>query len=181
MKISELNNKSFLGAPGAATNSYVLINYEDNTTNEPVTYKATLDELGKSIASHLELYKSNSNSSSAYLISANNGTYTETEAFPVLTDSEVSMIHAAQDAEAVEGKIRGILSDDSYIYLGSNQLKCNDEFVPYIVTLNPQTRKLRYYDPLSEEFIDFGASVVPSESAAPSESVTPSESEPLNE
>jgi hypothetical protein len=42
MKISELNTKSFLGASGAAENSYVLINYEDETTNEPVTYKATV-------------------------------------------------------------------------------------------------------------------------------------------
>jgi hypothetical protein len=41
-KISELNTKSFLGGAGAAANSYVLINYEDNSTSEPITYKATI-------------------------------------------------------------------------------------------------------------------------------------------
>lgn len=178
MKISELNEKTYLGAAGAADHSYVLVNYEDDTTNEPVTYKATLDELGKSIVSHLGLYKSNSNSGTAYTLSAYNGTYTETEAFPILTNSEVSMIHAAQDAEAVEGKIRGILSDDDYIYLESNELKCNSEFVPYIVTINPQTWRLRYYNPSEEEFVDFGEVISTSESVAPSESVEPSESEP---
>lgn len=54
-KISELNTKSFLGNPGAAANSYVLINYEDSTTNAPVTYKASLQELGKAIATELKL------------------------------------------------------------------------------------------------------------------------------
>ena len=39
MKISELTNKSFLNNAGAAANSYVLINYEDNSTSAPVTYK----------------------------------------------------------------------------------------------------------------------------------------------
>lgn len=58
MKISELNTKNFLGAAGAATNSYVLVNYEDNSTNEPITYKATIDELGKAIANNLGLVKS---------------------------------------------------------------------------------------------------------------------------
>ena len=54
-KISELSTKSFLGNPGAAANSYVLINYEDSTTNAPVTYKASLQELGKAIATDLKL------------------------------------------------------------------------------------------------------------------------------
>ena len=57
MKISELNSKSFLGAPGAAAHSYVLVNYEDNTTNAPVTFKATIEELGKSIANNLQLHR----------------------------------------------------------------------------------------------------------------------------
>lgn len=55
MKISELNTKSFLGGTGATANSYVLINYEDATTTEPVTYKATIQELGKAIANDLKL------------------------------------------------------------------------------------------------------------------------------
>lgn len=60
-KISELSTKTFLGASGAAENSYVLINYEDSTTNEPVTYKATIQELGKAIAKDQQLYKDTSN------------------------------------------------------------------------------------------------------------------------
>ena len=60
-KISELSTKTFLGALGAAENSYVLINYEDSATNEPVTYKATIQELGKAIAKDQQLYKSTSN------------------------------------------------------------------------------------------------------------------------
>jgi len=75
MKISELNNKSFLGAPGAATNSYVLINYEDNTTSEPVTYKATLDELGKSIANNLHLYMKSSETTDIDSLYVENGEY----------------------------------------------------------------------------------------------------------
>jgi hypothetical protein len=59
-KISQLDTKSFLGATGAADNSYVLINYEDDTTSAPVTYKATITELGNAIANKLGLYKENS-------------------------------------------------------------------------------------------------------------------------
>jgi hypothetical protein len=50
MKMSEFTTKSFLGNAGAAENSYILINYEDNTTQRPVTYKASLQEIGKAIA-----------------------------------------------------------------------------------------------------------------------------------
>lgn len=74
MKISELSSKSFLGAPGAATNSYVLVNYEDNSTSEPVTYKATIDELGKSIANNLQLYKATQNGAATITVSS--GAYT---------------------------------------------------------------------------------------------------------
>lgn len=53
MKISELTSKDFLNNIGATSNSYVLINYEDSTTQEPVTYKTSLDTLGKAIATNL--------------------------------------------------------------------------------------------------------------------------------
>ena len=59
MKISELTNKSFLNNAGAAANSYVLINYEDNSTSAPVTYKTSLDTLGKAIAKNLNLMHGN--------------------------------------------------------------------------------------------------------------------------
>lgn len=54
-QFSDLPTKAFLGSTGAAANSYVLINYEDATTNAPVTYKASLQELGKAIATELKL------------------------------------------------------------------------------------------------------------------------------
>jgi len=77
MKISELNTKSFLSAAGAAANSYVLVNYEDNTTNEPVTYKATIDELSKAVAKNLNLVQVNS-SGNLKTVSTSNGAYTAT-------------------------------------------------------------------------------------------------------
>lgn len=61
MKMSEFTTKSFLGNAGAAENSYILINYEDNTTQRPVTYKASLQEIGKAIANDQKLYKQTSN------------------------------------------------------------------------------------------------------------------------
>jgi len=60
MKMSEFTNKNFLNNTGAIANSYVLINYEDNTTSGPTTYKTSLDTLGKAIATNLKLLKANS-------------------------------------------------------------------------------------------------------------------------
>ena len=82
MKISELNTKSFLGAAGAATNSYVLVNYDDSASNsdQPVTYKATLHELGNAIAADLGLYKQSENDSgNMSTITAGNNTYNTQE------------------------------------------------------------------------------------------------------
>lgn len=61
MKMSEFTTKSFLGNAGAAENSYILINYEDNDTSRPVTYKASLQEIGKAIANDQKLYKKTQN------------------------------------------------------------------------------------------------------------------------
>lgn len=88
MKISELNTKSFLGAAGAAANSYVLINYEDNTTSAPVTYKASIDELGKAIANNLQLYKKTQNG--AVTTSVNNGAYADGTAEQFITSAALT-------------------------------------------------------------------------------------------
>lgn len=182
MKISELNSKTFLGAPGAATHSYVLVNYEDNTTNEPVTYKATLDELGKSIASNLKLFKSSSSlnmNDAACLLDVNNEAYSERKAYPMVSQSEIDMIHAAQSEGDVNDKITDVVVDGGYVYYNTNGLSNNEGVIPYVVTYNPYSSMLQYYDPVKEDFIEFGDQIViPSESAAPSESVAPSESEP---
>lgn len=61
MKISEFNTKNFLGNTGAVERSYILINYEDINTSAPVTYKASLQEVGKAISANLNLLKENYN------------------------------------------------------------------------------------------------------------------------
>lgn len=67
MKMSEFTNKNFLNNTGAIANSYVLINYEDNTTSGPTTYKTSLDTLGKAIATNLKLLKANSSGNLQYV------------------------------------------------------------------------------------------------------------------
>ena len=104
-KISELDTKSFLGAAGAAENSYVLINYEDSSTSEPVTYKATVQELGKAIASNLHLYMAPGNTTAPTTISAGNGTYTNNTSLNVATQSD---IQAAVSGLASSGDISDI-------------------------------------------------------------------------
>lgn len=83
MKISELNTKSFLSGPNAQANSYVLINYEDTNTTGPVTYKATVEELGKAIANNLQLYKKTQ--AGATTMSVNNGAYVDETAKDFIT------------------------------------------------------------------------------------------------
>lgn len=90
MKISELNTKSFLGGTGAAANSYVLINYEDATTTEPVTYKASLQELGKAIANDQQLYKKTQNG--AVTTNVSNNTYVNNTAEQLVTSSEKTVL-----------------------------------------------------------------------------------------
>ena len=78
MKMSEFTTKSFLGNAGAAENSYILINYEDNTTQRPVTYKASLQEIGKAIANDQKLYKKTQNG--AVTTNVSQGAYVNTAA-----------------------------------------------------------------------------------------------------
>lgn len=100
-KISELDTKSFLGASGAAANSYVLINYEDSSTQAPVTYKATINELGKAIASDLQLYAASGEG--AATMSAGNQTYTTGTAKNFVTSAEKTKIANALVANDISG------------------------------------------------------------------------------
>lgn len=75
MKMSEFTTKSFLGNAGAAENSYILINYEDNTTSRPVTYKASLQDIGKAIIQDQNVLKIDSSTGQAQTITSNNGAY----------------------------------------------------------------------------------------------------------
>lgn len=109
MKISELNTKNFLGAAGAATNSYVLVNYEDNSTNEPITYKATIDELGKAIANNLHLYKETQNG--AVITSVSQGAYVNGTPKMLMTSSQEAKLNAAVSA----GELSHAISSAPYV------------------------------------------------------------------
>lgn len=125
LKISELTTKEFLSNPGAVANSYVLINYEDNTTEAPVTYKATVDELGKAIAENLKLYKDDNNGG-AQTISAGNNTYTNNTAKSFVTAAEKTKIaNALTQHQDISGKVdkvtgKGLSTND---YTDADKLK----------------------------------------------------------
>ena len=57
MKISELNSKTYMGAAGAKSKSFVLINYDDTATDSPVTSKISVENLAKEVAAELGLPK----------------------------------------------------------------------------------------------------------------------------
>jgi len=125
LKISELTTKEFLSNPGAVANSYVLINYEDSTTEAPVTYKATVDELGKAIAENLKLYKDDNNGG-AQTISAGNNTYTNNTAKSFVTAAEKTKIaNALTQHQDISGKVdkvtgKGLSTND---YTDADKLK----------------------------------------------------------
>ena len=76
MKISELELKDFLSGANAITKSQIVVNYEDDNTQEQVTYKTSLEALGKAIAEHLKLvYYDNNNLKT---INESNGAYINT-------------------------------------------------------------------------------------------------------
>ena len=54
-KISEFTTKSFLGESGATENSYILVNYAETANGTPVTYKASIKEIGNAISKQLYL------------------------------------------------------------------------------------------------------------------------------
>jgi hypothetical protein len=55
MRISELDNKAFLANDGVGDNSYVVITYAEDANDTPVSFKATLNELGRLIVSNMKL------------------------------------------------------------------------------------------------------------------------------
>lgn len=90
MKMSEFTTKSFLGEPGAAENSYILINYEDNTTQRPVTYKASLQDIGKAIIQDQNVLKiNNSDPWQTQTVISTNGAYVNNNQHLVSYDGEL--------------------------------------------------------------------------------------------
>lgn len=110
-KISELDTKSFLGSAGAAANSYVLINYEDNSTNAPVTYKATIQELGKAIANELHLYKETANGATTTTV--NSGSYLDSSAKSILTTADRDKLDMAVSMTD--------LQNSNFVFMASTQ------------------------------------------------------------
>ena len=90
MKISELNTQSFLGGTNVPANSYVLINYAESGSAEPVTKKVSVQELGKAIANDQQLYKKTVNG--AVTTSVNNNAYVDGTAEKMVTASEKTVV-----------------------------------------------------------------------------------------
>ena len=90
MKISELNTQSFLGGTNVPANSYVLINYAENGSADPVTKKVSIQELGKAIANDQQLYKKTSGG--AVTTSVSNGAYANGTAEKLVTASEKNFL-----------------------------------------------------------------------------------------
>lgn len=111
MKISELNTKSFLGHAGAAENSYILINYEDNSTSEPVTYKASLQELGKAIANDQKLYKKTQNGAITTNVSQDTYVNTAAENF-ASTGAVTAAVNGLASIGYVTNAVSGLVSND---------------------------------------------------------------------
>ena len=105
MKISELNQKSFLSGPNAVSKSYVLVNYEDDNTSKPVTYRASIDELGKAIANNLKLFKKDANGN-AQTMTTNNGEYTNETSKQFLSSEDKTKINNALQANAFAAAFR---------------------------------------------------------------------------
>ena len=106
MKISELTSKNFLNAGGAAANSYVLINYADTENNTPVTYKTSIDTLGKAIAKNLNLLMDTSEG--AKIVGASNQTYTASTRGKLVTyDASNNTFHCVDGNNSVVGVTGG--------------------------------------------------------------------------
>lgn len=75
MKISELSDKSFLNSANAIGQSYVIVNYEDDNSDAPITHKVSLDVLGKAIAANLNLAQINNTTSEIRPIATSGQSY----------------------------------------------------------------------------------------------------------
>ena len=115
MKISDVTTKSFLGAQGATANSYVLINYEDNNTSKPITYKATIDELGRAITNSLHLYKETANG--AVTTTVYNNTYRDGTANSFITNEQRIKLNALPDAN-IPSDLHYLVYDSEAEYYG---------------------------------------------------------------
>jgi hypothetical protein len=109
MKISELDTKSYLGAAGSGDNSYLVVNYKDNNTDRPATYKVTLNELGKLLVNNLNLVKYEANKALATL-EATNGAYTTTALGQYIDAADRASIDTIGDmTTALNAKITEVL------------------------------------------------------------------------
>lgn len=112
MKISELTNKAFLNGENAASQSYVLVNYEDDNTNEPVTYKASLDVLGKAVAANLNLPQLDTTTNKLVPVTTSESTYTNDNANAYDLGAIQTALAGKVNSSAV-GAVSGVASLDA--------------------------------------------------------------------
>lgn len=77
MKISELEVKDYLvRASGAEANSFILLNYAENDSTDPVTYQISLNELANTLITKHQLVSYNSTNNSLNSTTYSNNEYT---------------------------------------------------------------------------------------------------------
>lgn len=111
MRISQLENKDYLGGSGVGEYSYLIINYDTDAAppnteeeidlNPPVTYKVKLNELGKGIIKNLNVVQYGDNR----LLKTLNGGET------AYSDSTVGYFMDANDKNAIDSAVTAITYD----------------------------------------------------------------------
>ena len=127
MKISELNTKSFLGNSGAAANSYVLVNYAEAANGTPVTYKASLEELGKSIAANLGLIYDGTYGHGGQVLKVSNGAYAADDSEKVVGLAGSNTLRLVVDGGFVPGVLQINDTEDGFGYYATSE---SDSWTP---------------------------------------------------
>ena len=167
-KISELDTKTFLGKSGVAANSYVLVNYAENNNDTPVTYKVTIDELGKAVANNLSLAMVSNDTVHTISTNSNNNGYNNsenisfdfdlTDSYPFANDSDVlpsSSIMEHPKSLVVFAPFEGTTVGSPYIQLpGQDYPEAINLAGPYIIKESDTSLEC------SNLFMEIGASQI---------------------
>lgn len=161
-QFSDLPTKSFLGNTGAAENSYVLINYAENNNGAPVTYQATINELGKAIVNNLHLYKENGNG--AVTTEVNQSEYVDGTAKQFVTAAEKTKIANAASIGAITTATDGLASIgyvsneiNGLISLGDVEQEVNDSTSQLYQNLENNFATTTYVDSAIKDISGFAS------------------------
>lgn len=134
-KISELDTKTFLCGPSAIENSYLLVNYEDEDTDGPVTYKASIQALGKALLGGMGFVQANE---------YKNGLVTLSVSDDVYVDASINL-DPPYVADVSDIECKYILMDPSYCaYTVDSEGTVTS--LGYPVFYDSSTGKAGYYD-----------------------------------